>query len=134
MKNLAHAADCDRQIREELGRAGIPIIATDRSGREVPYTLTGKLGPFTFTRAWCYWIVDGAVPMRAAQEMYEHPEGRRAVRVGGMAGNDAPERWIVGRQHDTPVVMKYHIDTQAGLLLFVETVRRHGLVEAKAHG
>lgn len=83
---------------------------------------------FAFCRAWYYWIVAGAVPLRVAQEMYDNPLGHKDVRVAGYAGNTEPAGWaktIGGKQFIT----SYHIDSQEGLNYFVETVKRHGLVK-----
>lgn len=166
MKNLAGVKDCDRHIRDELERAQIEIIEGERSKGEVAATLTGKLGPFTFERAWYYWMVHGPMPLEVAREMYEHHDGRRAVRAGGHACAPPPEgesnwrasdgrevwaakeraeclKWIprlyadeaeIDRRYafsDDPAsigarrfVEVYHIDTQEGLDLFAETVRR----------
>lgn len=166
MRNLAGVEDCDRYIRDELERAQIEIVEGDRCRGEVAATLTGKLGPFAFTRAWYYWVVNGPLPIEAARKLYAHPEGKRTVRVAGHCGCPPPEApWVEWRAPDGRVVAKaaeraefermakpgrwtmekidaeyifsddpesvgargfvesYHIDDQAGLLLFADTVR-----------
>lgn len=84
---------------------------------------------FVFMRAWYYWVVMGSVPLEVAQEMYANPIGKKDVRIAGHAGRVAPEkpwiRWDNGRW----IVTSYHIDSQEGLNLFVETVKKHGLLE-----
>lgn len=175
MKNLAGDVDCDREIRRELTRARIDIVKGERSTHEVAASLTGKLGPFTFQRAWYYWVAKGPTPLDAARELFADPVGKTDVRVAGHCGCPPPEhpwveyydadgkrvaldpggkereqyRRLVERGHleleglaayhwvDSPeerdavsvraVVESYHIDTEAGLRLFVDTLRKHGL-------
>jgi hypothetical protein len=175
MQNLAGNKDCDKYIKDELERAGIDVIPVDGSDNEVPATLGGRLGPFTFTRAWHYWVVSGPMPLDVAKELYAHPEGARTVRVAGHCGCPAPEDpWVQWHASDgahlwpkekyekelagikdshlsktikgmidsgeyrvsehlekdgEPYVMSYHIDDQAGLLLFATKVREHKLHE-----
>jgi hypothetical protein len=95
MKNLAGDKDCNVHIKLELSQARIQEIsvAEDPVHREVPYTHEGRLGNFTFHRAWYYWIVDGNVPLAAAQEMYADPAGRTDIRVAGHCGCPPPEEW-----------------------------------------
>lgn len=83
MKNMAGNRECDRVLQEELERAGIAIVRGERRLDEVPATITGKLGPFTFERAWYYWRVKGPMPLDVARELYADPVGRQDVRVGG---------------------------------------------------
>lgn len=174
MKNLARDKDCDSYIMDELERAGIEATHGGKSYGEVPASITGRLGPFTFTRAWYYWVVSGPMPLDVAKELYAHPEGKRTVRVAGHAGCPAPEEpWVkwyddngsclwprykyekeLAQFKDTPhlagkieymvdsgefrvsddmtkdgvpYVMSYHIDDQAGLLLFAMKVKDHAL-------
>jgi hypothetical protein len=94
MRNLAGNADCDVFIRDELARAGIPLVEFETPIRgEVPARFSGKLGPFTFERAWYYWIVKGPMPLSVARELYEHHVGRTDVRVGGHCGCPSPDRY-----------------------------------------
>jgi hypothetical protein len=121
MINLAGREDCDRYIRDELERAKIDVVEeglTDPKYSEVPYSLTGRLGSFTFRRLWYYWAVKGPMPLWMAQELIKHPEGARTVRVAGMAGNDSPEKWA-----QDGYVMSYHVDSQAGLLLIAQAIQ-----------
>jgi hypothetical protein len=174
MKNLAGNKDCDKDIRDELERACIDVIPMSLTTNEVPANLGGRLGPFTFTRAWYYWVVWGPMPHAVAKELYVHPEGARTVRVAGHCGCPAPEDpWITWYSPDgshlwrrdkyeaevkqysdspkftkmvkdlidsgeyqvsddldkdgAPYVMSYHIDDQAGLLLFAMKVVDHSL-------
>ena len=60
MENLARhraspdASEVAQTVLNELERCGIPAEPQQASERtsEVPYKHIGKLGPFTFTRAW----------------------------------------------------------------------------------
>jgi hypothetical protein len=127
MRNLAGDPDCDRFIRDELQRALIPIKELDTPQKgEVPAKLQGELGPYTFERAWYYWIVRGDVPLAVAQELYQHPVGKADVRVVGHCGCPPPEEWST-ETSSGPVITHYHIDTQEGLILFVNTIRKYNL-------
>jgi len=92
MRNLAGRADCDRFITKELHKASIPIVAVDRTGKEVSASLGGRLGSFTFHRAWYYWVVEGLVPLHVAKRMHRHRAGKR-VRVAGHCGAPHPNQW-----------------------------------------
>lgn len=170
MRNLAGNPLCDGYIAQELTRARIPRV-THRSHcvHEVPWSITGKLGPFTFTRAWTYWIVEGLVPLAVAQELYDDPVGVTDIRVTGHCGCPSPAEYsrlytpeghAVIEASERPkieAVMKemgstaspfpypfvysddpraraaqryvhvYHIDSEVGLRIFVDTLRKHGL-------
>ena len=126
MINLAGVDTCDETIKQELFASGIPteVVEIDRRHHEVPFTIIGRLGPYKFERLWYYWSVTGPMPLAAAQEMYEHEFGCKDVRVVGHCGCPPPAEWL-----DDGHVTSYHIDTQAGLTLFTQTVRKHGLVD-----
>lgn len=135
MINLAGCVNCDKFINSELAGAGIAVEhITEAHCSEVPYTLTGKLGKYTFRRAWYYWVVRGDVPLAVAQELYANEIGKKDVRVVGHCGRPPPEDWLGGYhiQHDWPErpnsIPFYHIDSQAGLELFTAMLRKHGLV------
>jgi hypothetical protein len=136
LKNLAGDRKCDLDIRNELEAAGIEVVSVGMSrDAEVPASLVGKLGPFTFTRGWRYWTVRGPMPLAAAQEMYADPVGVVAVRVAGNCTCPAPVApWIETRRDANgdryPIVDSYDIDSPEGLRLFADTVRRHGLDKA----
>ena len=93
MDNLAgQQSNC--AITKELNLAGIPIIAHEEMLRTEPITnLTGKLGEFTFKRAWYYWVVGGLVPLKTAQKLYANPIGKKDVRVVGHCACPPPEEW-----------------------------------------
>ena len=93
MINLAGNKECDRTIRDELTRAGIEIVDVPKDFKsEVPATIMGGLSEYKFERAWYYWIVSGPVPLEMAKKLYEHPEGRKNIRVGGHCGWPAPTK------------------------------------------
>lgn len=113
MRNLAGHHDADVYIRDELKLAGISIVEPGRILGEVPATICGSLPPFTFRRAWYYWVVTGGiVPLKIAKQLYDE-DTEKAVRVEGDCTAPAPKR-------DVHV---YHIDSQVGLKLFVNTVK-----------
>jgi len=102
MKNLAGDKNCDETIRRELTVARIDIVEVPpHSNREVPYTLEGKLGDFTFHRAWYYWVAKGPMPLKNALELYADPAGRTDVRVAGHCGCPPPEKpWITWKDDE----------------------------------
>jgi hypothetical protein len=129
MQNLAGNKECDEVIAQELERARIDAVRGERRRNEVAASITGKLGPFTFVRAWYYWMVRGPVPLAIAKEIQADPVGAD-IRVAGMSGGDAPERWlstvtVKGRREQC--VTSYDIDTEVGLRLFADVIRKHGL-------
>lgn len=91
MQNLAGNPECDKFIEDELYLAGIPSVRGPRVTREVGASITGQLGPFSFSRAWRYWVVTGPVPLRVARVIYEDRIGRTDIRAGGHSGCLAPE-------------------------------------------
>jgi hypothetical protein len=93
MRNLAGHGECDRVIRVELERARIDIVEGARSTREVAASITGKLGAFTFTRSWYYWVAEGPVPLEVARDLYADPVGRADVRVGGHIACPSPDEY-----------------------------------------
>ena len=93
MINLAgQQSNCE--ITKELNLAGITVVAHEEMLKTEPITnLTGRLGEFTFKRAWYYWVVYGLVPLEIAQKMYQDPVGKKDVRVSGHCGCPPPEEW-----------------------------------------
>lgn len=122
MKNLAGSPEATETAKIELCAAGIEPVTTDPGRREVPSKIAGRLGAFTFTRAWYYWVAEGPMPLEAARSLYAHPVGRADVRVAGHCGCPAPDEWVTWRD-GAPVVDAYHIDSLEGLRLFADTVR-----------
>ena len=163
MKNLAGNKDCDKYILEELERADIPyrLLSSEPSNTEVPYRYIGFLnnGKIKLTRAWTYWVAEGRIPVKIANKIYNHPEGKKSVRIAGHCGCLNPDEygltkfdtitdkimvdeetfkkgentfkhsprglklWLdeyvvdYGQPHEF-CATTYHIDDQAGLLLF----------------
>lgn len=93
MENLAGNKDCDRAIRIELTRCGIDIVEGERSQHEVAASVTGRLGAFTFRRAWYYWVVEGPMPLDVALKLYANPVGKLDIRCGGHYGCPSPEEY-----------------------------------------
>jgi len=97
MENLARATADEKvecSVLRELERCRIPAIKEKGQG-EVPYRHIGKLGDFTFRRAWGYWVVKGPVPIEVAKELYDDVVGRTDIRVDGHCGCPAPELpWV----------------------------------------
>jgi len=94
VKNLAGDNDCDRYIRKELTKAHIEIVEAAKPALgEVSARLSGKLGAFTFVRAWYYWVVEGPLPLTVAEELYADPNGVEDVRVEGHCGCPPPAEW-----------------------------------------
>lgn len=94
MINLAGCKESDEHIARELRRARIDAVSVPVYG-EPKATLAGKLGPFTFTRAWRYWVVEGPMPLAVARELYADPIGVDDVRVAGHCGCPPPEPpWV----------------------------------------
>lgn len=140
MKNLAGVSVADAYIRRELGTAGIEIIEGPLAKGEVPYTLTGKIGNWTFERAWNYWMANSSerktgLPLDIAEKLHdkkykiegsEEPETYgQVIRVQGHCGCPPPKDWArpaEGLGIDKKFVDNYHIDTQKGLNEFVRTL------------
>jgi len=122
MRNLAGDERADSSIHDELEAAGIPCAPIDSTFRgEVPATVEGRLGAFTFHRLWYYWSVRGPMPLDAARRLYADPVGSTTVRVAGHCGCPPPDEWA-----DGGFVHSYHIDSAAGLRLFADAVRSLG--------
>jgi hypothetical protein len=102
MKNLAggNPVLVDVQVSSELTRARVPMVEGQRSEGEVPYSITGKLGAFTFKRAWTYWVVEGPMPLVLAKGLYADPAGKTDIRAGGHAGGPAPGEQATRRAPD----------------------------------
>jgi hypothetical protein len=178
MKNLAGDKQCDQHIALELERCRINIHKMNRLGKsEVPWTIYGTLGRFTFERAWYYYVVKGELPLNIAQELYADPVGKTDIRVAGHCGCPAPEEWATYYDRlrcwsDAKILLDfkqkeefeqclksdsqwvrqvgedglknfrfvedpkavgfgyvelYHIDSEIGLRLFADTLRKHSL-------
>lgn len=90
--NLAGNYDCDNHILRELEKAGIKESFYGRTNNEVPYSYIGRLNGFVFKRAWNYWIVEGAMPLKTAEYLYKNYSGL-GIRVAGDASNVEPIKY-----------------------------------------
>ena len=106
MENLAGNKEADSYIKEELYLADIPQIKIDNNNSEVPYTIIGKLGKWTFRRAWYYWVAsvedpkDGLILAKAvALHERKHPTDDKkkilgnVIRSGGHCGCPSPAEY-----------------------------------------
>jgi hypothetical protein len=104
MKNLAGNKSADEVILEELYLANIPAVKVEGSVGEVPYTYVGKLGKWTFRRAWYYWIAsvedtEKGLPLGEALALHnkKHPVKDttlgKVIRSGGHAGGPSPDEY-----------------------------------------
>ncbi len=104
MKNLAGDKEADVQIREELYLANIPKISVDIGKSEVPYHYIGKIGKWTFKRAWYYWVVsveetEDGLPLEIAMKLFhaKHPtkiaDLGSVIRSGGHGGALPPNEY-----------------------------------------
>jgi len=106
MKNLAGVKKADDYIRGELETAGIKIRKGPLDDGGVPYTLTGKLGNWTFERAWTYWMANSSkrktgLPLDIAEKLHDKkyrikgPEEPKTygqvIRVQGHCGCPLPK-------------------------------------------
>ena len=105
MKNLAGNSDADKFIKEELYLAGIDPISVPKTTSEVPYTIIGKVGKWTFERAWYYWVAtveerEVGLPLNIAMKLHNtpHPTDDKMklgdiVRSGGHCGCPSPDEY-----------------------------------------
>lgn len=104
MKNLAGNEQADSTILEELYLANIPSKKVDKNNGEVPYSYIGKIGNWTFKRAWYYWVVsveDGekGLPLNIALELHNKKNPTNdsilgdVIRCGGHAGCLSPDEY-----------------------------------------
>lgn len=100
MINLAGIDDCDATVAGELALAGVPLVLGVLSKGEVRTWVLGKLGPFTFRRAWRYWMADGPVPIETAEQIYATDIGKHDVRAGGDCACRPPSTWCTWRDAD----------------------------------
>lgn len=96
MQNLAGHPKATALCAVELQQAGIPIEVLDKPYGEPKSDVGGRLGDFTFRRAWYYWVVYGPMPLAQAEIMFADPAGRDDVRAAGHCGCPHPStevRW-----------------------------------------
>lgn len=150
LENLArryYEPDADKKVKEELTAAGIPVLSLMNSADgEVKTYYIGLLNGFIFQRAWKYWVVKGNMPLDVAEYIYyNHKE--LEIRAAGDAGNPNPRDFAVdpiykkycreqyknGKnpdktkkeyQYNPRYIQMYHIDTEEGLKVFADTVKK----------
>lgn len=138
MINLAGNDRCDERIKIELEKANADITSLPQHVySEVPYSIISKIGDWTLTRAWYYWMAscegDG-LPLDIAAKMHEkkYPDEMfddenpvriygNAIRVVGHCGCPHPSEWT----NIKGCINSYHIDTQEGLNELVRTLKKH---------
>ena len=77
----------------ELKAAGITVVDIEQgTSGEVRSKVTGTLGPFTFERYWCYWVVRGRMSYEHAQAINtaKRPIPRRCQGGWRVAGRRFP--------------------------------------------
>lgn len=158
-------AERQRLEMRSLLEIGIPITTRSRQHEDDLRVFEGKLGHITFYAQNYYWVALGRVPHATALELYEHPLGKRVIRVAGHCGCPPPSGWVKriapdGRQvldaskkkelerlkgsvgdyeslyifsterveGEQSYIELYHIDGDAGLMLFVNTLRKNGVI------
>ena len=112
MKNLAGDKDADKFIKEELTIAGINQVNVNDNHSEVPYTIIGKIGNWTFERAWYYWVArvenpkDGLI-LDKALELHnrKHPADTKkklgdVIRAGGDCSCPSPKVYVAQPIYD----------------------------------
>ena len=117
---IAHLSfeDADRQLAAELKAARIQVVRMPEIMRRRDSIIRGSAGPWTFERAWYYWIARGAagLPPDIADRLHE--EHGESVRVDGHCGCPSPREWLKGFG---PIL--YHVDTPEGLAALATAIR-----------
>jgi len=108
MKNLAGVEDCDITIKEELYLADIEMETVKDVLSEVPYTIIGRIGMWTFRRAWKYWAVSvvdtiNGLPLNSAMKLHNTPHPiepdrllGHVIRAGGHGAALPPNEYGAG--------------------------------------
>lgn len=143
MNNLANISNADEIILEELYLAKISSIKVEKSKSEVPYSYIGRVGDWTFKRAWNYWIahVDEnkiGILLKDALILHNNKHPIKdcilgdVIRSGGHAGCPSPDEYgaipiKLRNKNGKPIVEKhvicYHIDDQIGLNQLASAIR-----------
>jgi hypothetical protein len=102
----------DKKCEDELFVSGIPILKLKEfinEKDEVVTSVRGKLGPWSFKRAWRYWVAEGkALPLDVAIKLHE--KVGKTCRVGGHCYAPHPLEYGKGFGIDL-----YHVDDINGL-------------------
>ncbi|MFA5366317.1 MAG: hypothetical protein WC333_00140 [Dehalococcoidia bacterium] len=137
MKNLAGNKEADKSIKEELYLAGIEAIHVGGTVcSEVPYSIIGRIGYWTLTRAWYYWIatverLEDGLPFEEALKLHNTPNPvdkdgllGHLIRVGGHCGCPSPAEYGARlADNGKRYVDGYHIDDQIGLNEFAKVLK-----------
>lgn len=119
MINYAGTNDKDKEIREELDKAGVEIIQHEffrRARGEVKTSIRGQLYGWGFERFWTYWVADGpGIPPAYANKLHE--AHGKSVRVNGHCGCPSPSE-----QFGNFAVGSYRVYTLAGLDALAYTI------------
>ena len=116
--NLAGSDLSNEHCIHELELAGIEVVRLPDVCRygEANTLIMGQLGPWSFRRAWCYWVAEGpGIPPVEAEALHE--QHGKVARVDGHCGAPSPLEWFKGF-----AVGHYHVDAQEGLTALVETI------------
>jgi hypothetical protein len=120
MINLAgrEKSETNAQCAAELEAAGIEVhrMPTAFDG-EVKTNVLGSCGPWSFRRAWYYWVAKGpGIPVEVATVLHE--KHGKDVRVDGHCGCPSPQEWCKGF-----AVGLYHVDSAEGLKALADTIK-----------
>jgi hypothetical protein len=121
MKNYAGCGDKDTEIAAELEAAGIEVQRLPESFRdnhpEMRTIVFGTIGPWSFKRAWYYWVAKGpGIPPVEADKLQESHGSE--VRADGDCACRGPRFWSQGFAAGV-----YHVDTEEGLKALADTIR-----------
>lgn len=123
MQNLAGHPKATAICAVELQQAGIPVELLATPYGEPKSDIGGRLGDFTFRRAWYYWVVRGPMPLAQAEAMYARPVGALDVRVAGHCGCPPPAEWAHWRTPDGRIV--HHDPTGSQRAQLADIIARH---------
>ena len=90
MINLAGKSkeESSERVRLELKAAGVELVETDPTNREVQSIWEGKIGNVKFVRAWTYYSVEGLFPLDFAEKVCE--AFPKTIRATGHCGCPKP--------------------------------------------
>lgn len=131
MKNLAGNKNSTALASVELTEAGIPTVNAAPYG-EVGAAVCGVLGPFTFRRAWVYWVAEGEMSEDNAKTINDEPmsnddHGTKYSGGRGTWGDVVRAEGFAGGQLVTRPIDCWHIDSPEGLKFFADKIRELGL-------
>ena len=98
--------------------SGIPSISIEKTNTEVPYSFIGKIGNWTFKRAWNYWVAEtdstknGLILSKALELHYKkNPIDKTqimgtSIRSGGHCGCPSPDEYGADPCYDDNFYLK----------------------------